>query len=505
MATYTLRPNATVSGASNFTLSGGGASAHATTSDNSDTTYLTSAASGVATLTLDCGTTTLPLNEAVRRVRVRARILAPTTSSKVNVNVGTKQTGISKYANAIAARGQYSSITTLTGAWFTTSPFGGAWTQADIDAVRIQVVDYKTGADATGVYELYVDVDTATEPTAAVSAPTGTLTDTATPEVVFSYTDPDLTDEQAYYEIKIYTAAHYGATGFSPEESDGTYETGVVASSDTSHQVEQYLDNATYRAYVRVGKNIGGTQLWSDWAYSGFTLNVTRPATPTISASWDTATSKATITVTGTSSVSFDDQFFQVERSIDGGTTYELIRNGTDMQPAVGYASTVLDYEVPRGISAKYRARAIGEVGANVANSAYSTVATVTITSDAKFWIKAIATPSLNYGAATILNRLGVTVEENLGVFRPLGRNLPIVVSGSMGGSDGELQAVTTSSAEWDAIYALAIYQDTILLQEPTNEQKYVRFVARDWEEVLIGSNKQRILRIAYVEVDSDD
>jgi hypothetical protein len=505
MAVVTVRPNGTISGSGNFTLVGGGATAHATLNDDSDTTYLQNSTSGVATLVLDMGTTTIPSNEMVRRVRVRARVLTPTTSGKVNINLGTKQGGLNKYYNGLAIRGQNSSATTLTGAWFSVSPFGGAWSQTDINSLRVQVTEYKTGADEANIYEIYVDVDDATEPTTTVTAPTGTVTDTAKQEVAFTYTDPDNADEQALYEVKVYSAAQYGASGFSPDINDPTYFSGTISSVEQTHTVTQFLDNATYRAYVRVGKRISGTALWSDWAYSQFTLNATRPATPTLAASWDNATSRATITVTGTSSGSFDSQYFEVQRSVDGGATYATVRGGAELIPAGGFASTVYDYEVKRGVSASYRARSIGIVGSNELNSAFSTVATITITSDGKFWLKAVSQPSLNYGDAIVLNRLGVTIEENLGVFRPLGRALPLIVSGTIGGSDGELEVVTTTSAEWNAVYALAIHQYTILLQEPTNEQKYVRFIRRDWEEVLIGTVRQRLIRIAYVEVDGEE
>lgn len=505
MAVVTVRPNATVSGLANFNLTGGGVTAHATLSDDSDTTYLNNATSGVVTLILDCGTSTLASNETVRRVRVRARVLTPTTSGKVNINLGTRQSGTNKYSAALAIRGIYSSITTLTGQWLTTSPFGSAWTQKDIDAIRVQITDYKSGADEANIYEIYVDVDEATEATVTVSAPTGTLTDTAKPEVSFAYTDPDGTDEQAFFEVKVFSAAEYGASGFEPTDSTATFESGIIGSVEQTYTITDYLSNATYRAYVRVAKNIGGVAFWGDWAYSGFVLNVTRPATPTLTASWSEANSRATVTATGTSSGSFDYQYFELERSIDGGTVYEQVRNGNEVYPGVGFAASVFDYEVKRGISAKYRARAIGVVGTNVANTAFSTVQTVSITSDSKFWIKAVATPTLNYGEAVVLNRLGVTIEENLGVFRPIGRTLPIVVSGTIGGSDGELEIVTTSTVAWTAVYALAIYQYTILLQEPTGEQKYVRFIGRSWEESQVGSVTQRLLRINYIQVDPDE
>jgi hypothetical protein len=505
MAIQTLRPNATVSGAGNFTLTGGAGSAHATLNDNSDATFLANATSGVATLVLDNGTYTATSTDTFRRVRVRARVLSPTVEGRVNINLGARQAGVVKYLAALSIRGQYASITTLTGAWLSVSPFGSAWTQDDIDSIRVQITEYETGANDTNIYEIYVDADIATQPITSVTSPTGTVTDTAKPEVAFTYTDPDATDEQAFYQVKIFTAAQYGIVGFDPSNSPDSYDSGTVSSTDQTHAITSYLDNATYRAYARVGKSLGGATFWSEWAFSGFVLNVTRPTAPTLTSSWSEGNSRATLTVTGTAVVGFDYQYFELERSVDGGTTYETVRGGDELYPDVSFAASAYDYEVKRGITAKYRARSIGITGTASANSAYSTVSNLAITSDSKFWLKAVSTPALNYGAATVLNRLGITVEENLGVYRPIGRTLPIVVSGTISGSDGQLEIVTTTSAAWDAVYALSVYQYTVLLQEPTNDQKYVRFISRDWEEQLVGAIKQRILRINYVQVNADE
>lgn len=505
MATQVLRPNGTISGASSFTLTGGGATAHATLNDNSDTTYLANATSGNATLIQDFGTYTLAANEIVRRVRVRVRTLTPTTSGKVNVNIGTRQSGQNKYSAALAIRGLYATITTLAGGWLTTSPFGGRWSQDDINDIRVLITDYKTGADKANFYEVYVDVDTSAEPTTTVSSPTGTITTTSTPEVAFTYTDPDATDEQAYYEVKMFNAAQYGAAGFEATISDAAYDSGAVDSIDQTHTITSYIPNATYRAYARVAKRISGTEFWSDWAYSAFVLNVTRPTAPTVTATWTEATGVATVSVTGVYSSSFEYQYFEVMSSIDGGVTWDQVRNAYPAYPGVGVALAVSDYEITRGVTAQYRARSVGVVGTYVADSAWSSVASVAITSDGKFWIKAITDPTINYGAANVLNKLGITVEENLGVYRPIGRTLPIIVSGTIGGQDGQLEIVTTTDAQWNAVYALSVHQYTLLLQEPTNVQKYVRFVSREWEEMQVGATKQRIIRIGYVEVDAEE
>jgi hypothetical protein len=123
MAVTTVRPNATASGASLFTISGGSASLHAATSDNSDSTFFSKSTSivGQASALLDFGTTTISASQRVKRVRVRAKALTPTSAGRINIYLGTRADNQNYFHSALAIRGQYAA-TTFTGAYQTAAP-----------------------------------------------------------------------------------------------------------------------------------------------------------------------------------------------------------------------------------------------------------------------------------------------------------------------------------------------------------------------------------------------
>jgi len=75
---------------------------------------------------------------------------------------------------------------------------------------------------------------------------------------------------QVAYQVRI---RQDGAAGY-------VYETGQISGIDKLHKVTAYLYNSSYTAYVR----ILNASLWSDWSGIGFTVAVTPPITPTITA-----------------------------------------------------------------------------------------------------------------------------------------------------------------------------------------------------------------------------
>jgi hypothetical protein len=370
--------------------------------------------------------------------------------------------------------------------------------------VRVQFVEYKNTSDRSTLYEVFVDIDVTTKPTVSVSGPTGTITTTAKPDVSWTYSDTD-GDGQTSYQIKVFTAAQYGAGGFDPSISSASYDSGEVANSDTTATVADYLAaSGAHRAYVRVGKTINGVTFWSDWAFSAFTMSLTAPTTPTLSATYDSNLNRVALSMTGSATAGSDYQAFDVERSDDGGTTYSLIRNGEGLLMGGSFTSTILDYEAPRDITARYRVRTIAYTGSNVAVSSYSSAATAAITNDGLWWVKSTDSPSLNYGGVRVLEGVGVAVEENLGVFRAIGRSEPIVVSGTIGGQDGSYTILTLGVAEWDSIYALATHQGTLLIQDPFGQQKYVRAVSRNWKQTGATTAPRREVNVGYVEVSNE-
>jgi hypothetical protein len=504
MAITTVRPNATASGASSFTITGGSATLHAATNDDNDATFFSKSTSivGQASALLDFGTTTISASQRVKRCRIRARALTPTADGRINVYLGTRADNQNYFHSALAIRGE-NAITTFVGPFQTAAPNGEDWSQATINGLRAKVTEYNDTGVLGNIYELFIDVDISAQPTVTVSAPTGTITTTTAPDVTWAYADTD-NETQAFYELKIFSAAQYGAGGFSALTSTATYESGQIASSDNTAVVGDLLLSGTYRAYVRVAKAVNGSPFYSDFAFSQFTITVTPPSVPTLSAAWNSSLGRATLTVTGTSPSGYVSQYFEVERSDDDGVTYRTVRYGENITPNASHVGVAVDYEAPRGIVVYYRARAVGvDSSSNEFPSAFSTIQQVLITNDQTWWFKVIDEPEYNLGGVRVLAQLDTNIEEPNTVFRPLGSTRPIVVAGPLQGEDGIYSIKTLTEAEYDAIYLVMTHQGTILVQDPAGNQKYIRITSRTFAaESKQGGVIYRDIDLAYVEVD---
>ena len=504
MAVTTVRPNATASGSTLFTLTGAPVTLHAATNDDSDSSFFKKSSSvvGQASALLDFGTTTISASQQVERVRLRARVSTPNDDGRLNLYLGSRADNQNYFHSAVAVRGT-NATGVVTGPYYTSAPNGEDWSQDTINGLRAKVTEYNDSTDVASVFELYIDVDIAAQPTVTVSAPTGTITTSTAPDVTWAYADTD-NKTQAYYEIKVFSAAQYNAAGFNALTSTSTYESGQVASSDSTAVVGELLLSGVYRAYVRVAKSVNGSPFFSSFAFSQFTISVTPPTVPTLAASWNSSLGKATLTVTGASPSPYVSQYFDVHRSDDDGVVYAGVRNGEDITPNASYVGVAVDYEAPRGIVAYYRARAVGvDANGNEFPSAWSTVSQVLITNDETWWFKAIDDPDINLGNIRVLAQLDTNIDEPNTVFRPLGSTRPIVVAGPLQGEDGIYSIKTVTEAEWDDLYPLIEYQGTILVQDPQENQKYIRVTARTWSaDSKADGVVHRNLDLAYVEVE---
>ena len=303
MATYVLRPNANWNNASAFTISGGAGSVHAALSDNSDSTYITRTSTTVpASYEAEFGTQTLASTERVAFVNLRARATIGTTGSiELSLGVITDRNGRAVSYSVPFTKANTLALTTLdTALKLTTAPNGQAWNQTLIDNLVVKFADNATvSGDRAGLYELFIDVVTTTQPTLTVTNPSGTITDTTFPSVTWTYADAD-GDSQNAYEIKVFDSATYSAGTFNPNTSTPAVQTGVVTSSNDGQTLEADLaDGTTYRAYVRVAQLLNGSNYFSEWAFSQFTIDVDAPATPLITAFFDENVGAVTLTVFG--------------------------------------------------------------------------------------------------------------------------------------------------------------------------------------------------------------
>jgi hypothetical protein len=303
MATYVLRPNANWNNDSLFTISGGSASVHAALADNSDSTYITRSSTTVpASYEAEFGTQTLSATEKVVSVNLRARIAVGTAGiAQFSLGVITDRNGRTvSYSVPITKQNTLALSTVDFALNLTSAPNGVAWNQTLLDNLVVKFTDNAVASgDRTSIYELYIDVVTTAQPTVTVTAPSGTVSSTSFPSVVWTYADTD-GDPQSAYEIKIFDSTAYSASGFSPDTSTPSVETGIVASSNNGQTLEADLANSTtYRAYVRVAQLLNGANYFSEWAYSQFSLAVDAPATPTVSAFFQEDTGAVAITIFG--------------------------------------------------------------------------------------------------------------------------------------------------------------------------------------------------------------
>ena len=505
MAITTLSPNATAAGASLYAITGGSATIQAALSDASDGTYVQKVNSvlGGADLIMDFGTVTITSTQRVKQVRVRARCSTPNDNGKINVYLGSLITRKNYFYSGLAIRGSYTSPTTFSGPYYTSAPDGSDWTQTNLNNIRVKLEEYKDTTDRGKAYELYVDVDIATQPTVGtVSAPVGAV-GTTTPDITWTYVDSTDNSTQDYVEIKVFSAAQYNATGWVVGTSTPTWTSGAIAQTDLNSVVGSLLTPATYRCFVRVAKDINGTPFWSDWNYSEFTVSYSTQAVPTMAVAWSASLGKASFTITGQSlGGGFTSQYHQVQRSDDSGVTWNYIRDGELITLNALAQGIIADYEAPRGITAYYRSRAVAVDSNSIEYpSGWSVTQQVLITNDDTWWIKCILTPSLNKGSIRVLKQLDVKVDEPNTIFRPLGATKPIVIAGPLQGEDGAYNIKTVTDAEWSNLYPLITHQGKLLIQDPYGNQKWIRIVDRKWTAETQSGNIYRDITVTYVEL----
>jgi hypothetical protein len=337
----------------------------------------------------------------------------------------------------------------------------------------------KTGAngefDLIDLAEVFIDFITNTPPTVSVTAPTGTITTTQRPAIEFTYNDDDR-DVMDAYQLKLFTAAEYGAGGFDPETSTPLWGSGITYTRltigtglTTLLPKRMYLDNGvTFRVYAKVRQTVDS--YWSDWEYSEFDIAVTQPAAPTFSATAEDSNWRVRLDITG----NVDNSDLYIERSDDGGTTFTLVRGAfvTDVDNAE--VVVLYDYEAPPGVVVTYRAYV-------VVSDVISAIVTDTATSlptVATGWIvKDLFNPTDNL-AVDVFSASWVTQQdEEQATYHPLGRRFPVTVSDVVHGKDGTLE-LELSVDDAGSFEVIRNRQQPVLLQRvyaDVAEQKYAR------------------------------
>ncbi len=280
-------------------------------------------------------------------------------------------------------------------------------------------------------------------------------------------------------------------------EYDSAYDTSPSAGARTRLTTTTNLIDGTYRAYVRVAQQVNGTEHWTDWGYSGFTVTANRPGVPTsLTATADDANGRITLSASrvaataGPPVVAASDyiQFQRRPASSSSEDDWEDIRTdeGDGRVAVTGSTTTYHDYETGNAESFTYRARAVKSYGSadGVGLSAWTT-ATASVSWDGTdWWMKSPLDPSKNL--KVYLDSLSEeTRAARQGIFQPIGASTPLVVSDTRGSKIGNLTLRVDTDEEKDALDALIESAQPVLLQGVPGHHwtdKYV--VLGDWSRV---------------------
>lgn len=189
-----------------------------------------------------------------------------------------------------------------------------------------------------------------------------------------------------------------------------------------------------------------------------------------------------------------DTQTLHVDRSLDGGVTWETVvdRLKTDFWQQAKTSDRLMPYVT----DVKYRAFTVVDIGTSSALSSLSSlVSTLSVASD--LW--AIRDPSDDIGemnAYVTGHKRGD--DESSSVHRPAGREYPVVDTEGIHAATGSLEIFVPAS-QVDA--AINVLRRTVpmIIQSPNGTVFRARLIRRDYD---IKGQRHRLMTVAYVEVD---
>lgn len=524
MPTYTLRPSSFVTGGGSNAWGGVTSNAQMASylGDNSDTTFATRGTTVIGTTRSYFGLTapSIPSTEFI----CRASHFIRWKGGGADQSPATENLGVLTYRASDTAPTTANTFSPDGRTTITTTDVGYnivSWSNTDAATLRSHLYDYRSayGMLTLTVYDIGSTLYTLTKATATVSNQTVTTAAKPTIPVTMTVTqgweasEPEVSNlKRVVTEIRIESGGTTVGTGtlvgygYTDQYNATTGTVNVVS--------QQAIANGTYKVYARSSRFREGQTVdaaiaatdqgtWSTGAT--LTMNNPLPTAPTTTATVVQSFDYVQISATPVATASFTAPIVDIERTDDGGTTWTAIRGGTGIAGTFGSATIVRDYEMPRGVAVQYRARVTATyTGGFTMTSTWTTPAAVTVTINADWNLKVVTVANgvLNMYDAQVIDKPSEELTENLGVFRPLDRRTPIVVAGTLGGWDGDLQIITSTAAEWDKLKALLEAQTVIYLESAFGWSKYIRITsgARMTTSGTIGMPVRRVT-VNYVEV----
>jgi hypothetical protein len=184
-----------------------------------------------------------------------------------------------------------------------------------------------------------------------------------------------------------------------------------------------------------------------------------------------------------------------VQASDDGGVTWKSIRtyNGSTMVPVgsvnkpislTAQSLVIFDYEIPPSQTRQYRvvANAVVNVfGGGLTNNLSSAFGTAFVASTQNDWyLSDPSNPALGFVNFDLVPPWARKITRQGGLFHPLGRHLPVVVSDTVSGIGAKVVAKTYDDTVHAALIALLQTTDVLLIQAPISGVQFYIQIASD-------------------------
>jgi hypothetical protein len=527
MGTQTLRPLTRTINA----MTDVGATGPTVVNDNLDSSYIEKVISSGGLSGMQSGSMyyvsayTIPTNSQIRSLTPRFRQSSTNTATlSLYAYVGRVDASVGFLGNSFLPVPVTSSITTQTGQSMPTRPQDGqAWQASDVSAgdivIGVQMSRSDTSAATVRVYEMYLDVLYNEAP---VATPASAFTaSTSRPTVTWTYSDPE-SDVQERYRVKIFDATTASAGGFNPSTSSGAIaDSGEVYSNVTSWACNVDLTNGVvYRAFVFVADagSSGRYGIVSAATYQQITVTLTPPNAPIIVATADNTNGRIQLALSAVNNLNPATTYrFDVERSDNAGVTWSVLTRlfltgltatnyqAQDFGSTASPALTVYDYEAKRSTATQYRARVKAFKSGNNLVSAYSSTSSATLAAATTWFVKSLTDANKNISINVHSEDITFESLERQSILNPIGRPNPVVLSDVVGGESFSVELAFLDEASFTAFEALRARRETMLLQNPYGDHRYVRFGGARAATWMLNraATRKRVVKASFIEVDA--
>ncbi len=264
----TLRPNGVANQSGDLRLTPSSASLQSIVSDDSDSSYFRlgdPTDRNTARVRFSLATFLLASSERTSQAQLRYRVTHP---DDIDFTYSLRDANLNTYFSAYRGAGEHTTPFERNSGWrsFTNK------SQGEIDELLYQVQDDGGGRDRPTLYELYLDIETNYAPRPPLGIqPAGALARGVNLSAAWTPDDPE-GDAQAGYQVKLFTANQFQASGFNPDSSTAYYDSGKVASSDRTVPLPSPLPGGSWRCYVWTKDAFG----FGAPGYSAFTIAAQR-------------------------------------------------------------------------------------------------------------------------------------------------------------------------------------------------------------------------------------